>query len=402
MQRFLATFNNGHVFCIKPEYLDKYLAMPMIHTKIDKNKLYVEKISEHYQSNIKKGDEIVSINDLMPNEFRKNNILPYISASNTEAKLYDAIGYQTLLALKFDNETLKLGIKRKNNIEICEIPYINYSDLLQEDSTKYRQMVTFYYDKNNDYSYENIFITDKKNDFAYIKLTKCDDEFRDFFFANYDSIMKFNNLIIDVAYGRGGDGNTTAVPLRLLLNQDTIYYYPDSTKTNNSVMKARANVKINHYKPEDVPQDFKDKYYSYYYNNHFEFDTFLNGFYENPAPDSLRYKGNIYVIINSQTASASEGFALMLSQNKNVKMLGKKTIGALGQPLVLFLPSEMQVFINTTKTYDYKGNAVSSGIPPDYEYDFADFYKTENKQEMLSKFIKVIKAFENTSRPAKN
>jgi hypothetical protein len=62
--------------------------------------------------------------------------------------------------------------------------------------------------------------------------------------------------------------------------------------------------------------------------------------------------------------------------------------------LVIFLNSGIQIFINTSKTYDYKNNNISTGFVPEYDYDFSGFYKIDNEQEMLLKFIEVIKSFE--------
>ena len=241
----------------------------------------------------------------------------------------------------------------------------------------------------------NLFITDSTNDFAYIKLKECDlENFHYFFLNNYGNILNFKNLIVDVWYNAGGDGGATAIVKNLLLNQDTIYYYSEEVKTHNSFLKARAAVKIHYYKPEEVSQDFKDKYYSYYYNNHFEPNNFFDKYYLNQIPDSLRYKGNIYVIAGKRTVSAGEDFALYMSEGKKIKTFGKKTCGAFGQPLVVFFNSGMQVFINSTKTYDYKGNNISTGFVPEYDYDFSDFYKIEDKQKMLLKFIEVIRNFD--------
>jgi hypothetical protein len=52
--------------------------------------------------------------------------------------------------------------------------------------------------------------------------------------------------------------------------------------------------------------------------------------------------------------------------------------------------------MNVVKTYDYQGKDISSGFSPDYEYDFSEFYKTENPSEILSKFIKKIQKLETT------
>ncbi len=242
---------------------------------------------------------------------------------------------------------------------------------------------------------KNKFITNSKENFAYIKLTKCDNKkFYEYFVNHFDSIRQFENVIVDISYNEGGDGGVTMYPLQLLLDQDTILYYKEETKTNNSVMKARATIKLHYYSPEDVPQDFKDKYYSYYYNEHFERDNFLGEKFPNRVEDSLRYKGNVHLIVSGQTASAAEGFTLLLSQGQKVKTYGKKTIGAFGQPLVLFLDSGIKILINTTRTFDFNGNYITQGYTPVYDYDFSEILKISDSDERLSKLIQVIKSFE--------
>ncbi len=159
-------------------------------------------------------------------------------------------------------------------------------------------------------------------------------------------------------------------------------------------MKARASIKIHYYEPEDVPQDFKDKYYSYYYNDHFEVDTFFNQKNPNMVEDSLRYKGNIHLIVSEQTPSAAEGFTLLLSQGEKVKTYGKKTVGAFGQPLLLFLDSGITIMINTTRTLDFNGNYVTNGYVPEYDYDFSEILKISDENLRLTKLIQVIKSFE--------
>ncbi|MEJ5268457.1 MAG: S41 family peptidase [Bacteroidales bacterium] len=241
----------------------------------------------------------------------------------------------------------------------------------------------------------NTFLTNIEEDFAYIKLTKCDNEnFYEYFVNCFDSISQFQNVIVDISYNEGGDGGATMYPLQLLLDQDTILYYREETKTNNSVMKARASVKIHYYEPEDVPQDFKDNYYSYYYNKHFERDPFLGEKFPNRVEDSLRYKGNVHLIVSEQTASAAEGFTLLLSQGQKVKTYGKKTMGAFGQPLVLFLNSGIKILINTTRSFDFNGNYVTQGYTPVYDYDFSEILKISDNNEKLLKLIQVIKSFE--------
>ena len=97
------------------------------------------------------------------------------------------------------------------------------------------------------------------------------------------------------------------------------------------------------------------------------------------------------MITSSFTASAAESFIVSLTKNPKTIVLGKKTAGATAQPLSVRLPSGMEIRINTCKNYDYKGRDVSSGITPDYEYDFSDIYKTGNPNDWFKKFEEQIK-----------
>lgn len=256
-------------------------------------------------------------------------------------------------------------------------------NLTEEDVSEERKIPT------------NAFLTNSKEDFAYIKLAKCDDEnFFEYFVNCFDSISQFQNVIVDLSYNAGGDGGATMYPLQLLLDQDTILYYREETKTNNSVMKARATIKIHYYESEDVSQDFKDNYYSYYYNEHFEIDPFLGKKFPNRVEDSLRYKGNVHLIVSEQTPSAAEGFTLLLSQGQKVKTYGKKTMGAFGQPLLVYLDSGITIMINTTRSYDFEGNYITKGYVPSYDYDFSEILKIADDDERLFKLIEVIKSFD--------
>ena len=187
-------------------------------------------------------------------------------------------------------------------------------------------------------------------------------------------------------------GNFIRPVVSFLINNDTIYNYAEKTRVNNALYKAKASSKIFYYKDQDVPQSFKEKMYPFYYNNAFE-DTQYGSFLSR-IPDSLCYKGKIYVLIGADCGSAGEDFVAMLSQNKNVTFLGKQTVGAFGQPLLVRLPSGIEILINTTKSYDFQGRDISSGFSPDYEYDFSEIYKINDPQAMLSKIIEVIKGFE--------
>ncbi|MDR1652166.1 MAG: hypothetical protein LBS01_00680 [Prevotellaceae bacterium] len=389
MQRFLAHFNNGHTYCQMPDYLYEYIAFPLLHTKYENGKVLIENMGSHYSANVKIGDEILTINDLPALEYFQKYEIPYVSMSNEKAKIHGVMfGYSHgAMALRSDNKKLKLRIKKGEQTENIEIPYDRYIAPLPEDTALQNQQ--HYINEFYSTQYKNSFAVDSVKNFAYIHLTECNEEFHTFFAEKYDEIMKYGNLILDISDNSGGGSSYTDIALHCLADKDSIKWISYKARINNSLYKAKAGSRIYYMNDSLVAQEVKDFYYPYYYNNAYE--DIASDPYINPIADSLRYKGNVYVIINHNTASAAEFFALMLSQNANVKYFGEQTAGALAQPLPVFLPSGLRVFINTCKTFDFQGNDVSSGFVPNCEYDFSDFYKTDNPNEILQKLIKVIK-----------
>ncbi|MDR3047669.1 MAG: hypothetical protein LBU51_08700 [Bacteroidales bacterium] len=394
INRFLAHFNNGHVLCNFPEYVWHHVNYPLLKTKHDKGSIYIDNIGYHYSNDVRIDDQILSINGISALDYFNQYAIPYIPVSNEEVKIdfsmfgshFDMQSY----SLKKDKTKLKLKVFTAKGIKKVTIPYD--IDVYPSPKDTAKQHQKHYIDQSCKIE-GNVFVVDTANKFTYISLTECNDDFFDFFWQKYDTILKYENLIVDVSHNNGGDGNAVVNVLCCLIDNDSIYTYSEKTRKNIALHKAWATTKILYYEDKDVPDFYKTEYYPYYYHTAFEDIKYGEGAkFANIASDSQRFKGNIYVITGLATASATEYFTVMLTQNKKVKFLGKKTVGALGQPLVVNLPSGMRVFINTTKTYDFNGNDISSGFTPDYIYDFSSFYKTENPNELLQKFIEVIKS----------
>jgi hypothetical protein len=80
----------------------------------------------------------------------------------------------------------------------------------------------------------------------------------------------------------------------------------------------------------------------------------------------------------------------MLAQDEKIIFLGGKTGGCVGRPYVVSLPSGMEVFIETQKTYNVKQEDVSMGMEPHHYIDFYDCYKTDNPQQLLDCLLKKI------------
>ena len=390
MQRFLAHFNNGHVSCSEiPGYLNDYLGYLLLTTTYKDNKIIVENIGAHNADKINIGDEIVTINDMPAMDYFRKFSIPYISASNEEVKIRNAMfGRSYCITTALKDEKIKLGIKTPKGIKKVTLAYDYY--LRPQPKEEEAQSERYYLDIHPQSMRNNLFLEDTVNDFAYIRLTRCDESFYTFSAKNYDKIRQYKNLIIDVHYNAGGSSDVTWSAISCLVNNDSIYHHTEKTRVNNALKKAWPTAKILN---ENL--EMSEKWNPYYYNTAFEKDTVHSGkTFPNGVPDSLRYKGKVYVLISEDNGSAGEYFVIMLSQNKDITFLGKKTAGAIGQPLLVRLPSGIEVMINTVKAYDIQGRDVSSGFPPDYEYDFSEIYKINDRQEMLGKLIEVIKGLE--------
>jgi len=389
IQQFLAHFNNGHVRCEMPDYLWYQLSYPLLITNSVDGKLLIENIGSHYTTKVNIGDEILQIDNIPAWDYINKNGTSYVSSSNADEmrmrysmfnpKLNTLISY----APKVYKRKIDLVVKTSHGIEKFQIPFDRDVQPLPNDSARQKKL-TYLKKILKQVKEKNLFITDSLNSFTYLRFTECDSDFEKFFKDKYDSIKKYNNLIIDIADNGGGDGNSLSAAHCCLVNKDSIHSNKFTTRVNNSYFKAKASARLFYYKDSEVSNDDKKLYYPYYYDKAFEnINPYI---FANPTSLTDRYKGNIYIITSSFTGSAAEFFAIGLTENPKTVIVGTKTSGANGQPLVVRLKSGIEVFINTGKTYDFKGIDVSSGIVPDHECDFTDFYKAKNPFEVLTKF----------------
>ncbi len=392
MERFLAHFNNGRtdIYDI-PRYLDPYIARPYIKTVYKDERVFIDNLGELQTKELQIGDEIVTINGMNAVDYFQKYYVPYICTSNEEHKIHKAMFNSGPAHLLLKDTRITLGIKTEKGTKKVDI-YVDNGMASSTDAKKENWLV------NNDHLHakSNAFAIDIEKDFAYIRLMNCNQSFSDFFAKKYPLLLLVNNVIIDISHNSGGDNSYTTYAVNSLLNQDTIYRYKMTTRTHNAYGKGITGLGLYARPDFDIEEYSEQLIIQYYKGNAFEdISQFINSTdYENPVDSENRYKGNIYVIIGENTVSAGEGLAIELSQNKNITFLGKKTSGSLGNIYPICLPSGLVVTLNMTKTYDYQNNDVSSGIFPHYEYDFSEFYKTEDPDEMLGKFVEVIQEFE--------
>jgi len=382
IQRFMGHFNNGHTAMYHPEYLFYQAHVPGIKTEIKGDKILIQDVIARHADKIEIGDEVIAINGMNVIDYFEKYRYPYICTSNPENKLFFSMfGMFTYISLK--STPLELKIKKSSGVKDVTIyTDAEHFNFLKDSTIK----ADIWIGKNTTQS--NLFIQDTINKWAYIRLTACDENLHTFYQNHYLDILKSENFILDISSNMGGNSEYTTVVYSTLINNDTIYPYSQITRNNNACLKSHATFYINNYPEQEVSEFLKTTAYPYFYNNSFEALPYSSEL--NYIHDSLRYKGNVYVMTGKSTGSAAENLVLRLTQESNITFLGEKTAGAMGMPLNINLPSGMRISINTVKTYDLQGKDVSSGFTPDYEMDFSSLNEIESSNELLQKLIKAI------------
>ncbi|MEX3816292.1 S41 family peptidase [Paraburkholderia sp. BR13439] len=120
---------------------------------------------------------------------------------------------------------------------------------------------------------------------------------------------------------------------------------------------------------------------SYFYNVGEE-KFYLNGFYKDRSQDEQEWtyayvpgrrnpNAKLYILVNSHTASAAEGFAFAMQNLKRAVIVGQRTDGAgiaggfvpLGHGLYMFLPMKMVVAPHSTLGWEGKGVVPDVVVP---------------------------------------
>jgi carboxyl-terminal processing protease len=90
--------------------------------------------------------------------------------------------------------------------------------------------------------------------------------------------------------------------------------------------------------------------------------------WDEPAEDRVRWEGELVVLTDPLTYSASEDFLLGLQELPHVTTIGQRSGGGSGRPRTIRLLDDVLVTISTALTFDRSGTCIEgNGIPVDIE-----------------------------------
>lgn len=92
-----------------------------------------------------------------------------------------------------------------------------------------------------------------------------------------------------------------------------------------------------------------------------------------PSADRVRWGGELVVLTDGLTYSASEDFLLGLQGLPHVTVIGRRSGGGSGRPRTIRLLDDMAITISTALTYDRTGTCIENhGVPVDITCDVFD------------------------------
>jgi hypothetical protein len=339
--------------------------LPMSVT-IDKNRLFVDK--DYSPLNLTEGDEIIAINSI-PSGKIIDSLIRYPNSTTLISKLMDVqnnfplwfwwvYGYTDTFRIETNKGTY--SIKGLTSVELDKLKKEN---LTQQTEKEYKQ----YEYKRIDFKTSELIF----KDFG-IRDTIAYNHFLDSAFLQIKS-NQIHSLIIDVRANQGGNNKYIEV---------IKYLYDKPFKTDSLVYFKKSKTAQDFFLLFLYPKDKNNFILQKYINescfgsceaehNYGEVYTCGDN-YIIPKPDSIRYKGNLYVFSDYNTKSAGVNFVTLIKDYKIGTIIGTDTNQSPSNDAngcYFVLPNSNVMAIGATM-YEIRPNGDPSstrGVVPDYE-----------------------------------
>ncbi len=352
LQRCLAMLHDGHTQVFLSEPQDH----PLIRVQMAEGKVLIADVAavpDPGETPLKPGLEIARIDGRPVAEVLARDVYPYISASTEQDRdrracsrlLSGLAGSRVTLTVEDLDATVREVTMTR--VDRRRIPWFAAG----RDLVEYRDVADgIVYVALNSFGSDRV-------------IRQFDDIF--------DKIRQAKGLVLDVRENGGGSSsNGYAIIGRLIKEPLTA-----------SVWKTRQ------YMPAYQAWGEKEKWYT-------GKPSWVHPRGNNP------YLGPVVVLIGPGTVSAAEDFLLPLRTGKRAALIGQKTAGTTGQPLMVDLPGGRRARICAKRdSYPDGTEFVGVGVIPDIEVNPTREDITVGRDAALAKAIEFLQR-QNTSRPA--
>ncbi|MCP5064531.1 MAG: hypothetical protein GY936_19005 [Ignavibacteriae bacterium] len=318
MKEFVASVKDGHTNFYTPREVFKYSGNLPIQARMIEGKVIITEVRNDSLSRIgiKRGMQIIRINNLKADEYSKKFVVPYVSASTQQDLLNRTYNYNLFYGLK--DEAVELELKdSKGEIK-------NYV-LSRKLKSKWSKKETISFEVIND----NIGILTIRNFYA--------DDFIQSFDSLFTQIMNVDKLIIDIRKNGGGNSNKAHYVLKHLTDKP---FYGSSWRSRK-------------YIPAFISWNHDEEWH----NQEAAVKEVLEG---------DKFMKQVVLLIGVQTFSAAEDFTVAFKQMNRGKIIGQATGGSTGNPIMFKFKDDSFVRICTKEDFFANGEEfVGQGINPD-------------------------------------
>lgn len=346
LQRFMATFSDGHTEVVKRSYnwSDYFDYIPMSIVDIE-NKLYVSSVRKNVGlDSTLLGAEIIEIENMPTREYVMKVIFPNISAST-----YNHRWYQSSIKIQQGIKgSYFIGKACKRNGEICSFSIQRNGETSRTDTDEYWEAKKYQQSRSR----VNL---EWDDDIAILSIRAFQPEN---VMTRIDSMAKLirgkaKGLIIDLRNNGGGDTDIAEHLQMYLTTSKSFLTFGSQIRINDGYGRSQGN--------------YRDEYKDFY----------LNKAYKTEQPESIAVKLGIkpfgcpiVILIGKFSFSACEDFLVNIYDVPNRPLLiGEATGGSTGAPLMVPLPHEAMARLCTVRIlYPYTLKPfVGEGIKPDIE-----------------------------------
>jgi len=328
LQKFYALLNDGHTRVFPPaELRNKYYgtATKQIKTGLIEDKVIItDVLNNSLRSNgLEKGTEILAIDDLDIHDYVEKYVAPYAFASTPHHRKLEIYGHFLLSGSVSEPAIIKVkGIN--DNVQAFRIhrePWIMEDEVFKGEPLSFEQL---------------------PNNLGYLRIHNFVDteEFRPKFDSLYTKILDSNALIIDVRDNFGG------------ATQITHYVLKHFTDKNFKTVNWKSPMNVGAHKAWGQDEAWYEE----------------EGYEISPFEDRSIYEKPLNVIADESSFSGAEDFCLGFLMINRGKLIGRKTAGSTGSPIMFNLSGGALVLVCAKKDLFPDGKEfIGYGIQPDIE-----------------------------------
>lgn len=328
LQKFMALLHDGHTRIFTPAHLrNKYYgtSTKQLITRLIEGKVIITRILDDSLriNGLKQGMEIVAINEMNPFKYAEKYVAPYVYASTPQDRRLQIFSHYLLSGSIAEPARIEVEDfdGKRVKYSICRQPWIMEEEMLAGNPLEFRIVAN-----NTGYLKINNFVESKS-----IRTT---------FDSIYEKILLTDALVIDVRENVGGCTDISHYILKHFTDKP---FKSGKWRSPDNIAAHRS------------------------WGGNIEW--FESGGYEVlPFTDKVIYSKPIVLLADESTFSCAEDFCVDFLAMKRGKIVGSKTAGSSGNPLMFKLPGEGMALVCSKQDFFPDGREyVGFGIKPDIE-----------------------------------